>query len=63
MWFKIPYKLNSWEFFDLLLQKSQVVGTSGAGFGPNGEGYFRFTAFNSLENTTKAMDRFEQIFE
>lgn len=63
IWFKIPYKLNSWEFFDLLLQKSQVVGTPGAGFGPNGEGYFRFTAFNSLENTTKAMDRFEQIFE
>ena len=63
IWFKIPHKLNSWEFFDLLLQKSQIVGTPGVGFGPNGEGYFRFTAFNSLENTSKAMGRFEQIFE
>ena len=63
IWFKIPHKLNSWEFFDLLLQKSQIVGTPGVGFGPNGEGYFRFTAFNSLENTLKAMGRFEQIFE
>lgn len=62
IWFEIPNKLTSWEFFDLLLQKSQIVGTPGVGFGPNGEGYFRFTAFNSLQNTIKAMNKFEQIF-
>lgn len=61
IWLKIPNHLNSWEFFDLLLQKSQVVGTPGVGFGATGEGYFRLTAFNSLENTIKAMDKFEQI--
>ncbi len=62
VWLKIPNSINSWEFFDLLLQKSQVIGTPGVGFGTNGEGYFRLTAFNSLENTIKAMDKFEQIF-
>lgn len=61
IWLKIPNHLNSWEFFDLLLQKSQVVGTPGVGFGATGEGYFRLTAFNSLKNTIKAMDKFEQI--
>ena len=62
IWFKIPDNTNSWEFFDTLLSKANVVGTPGRGFGPNGEGYFRLTAFNSLENTLIAMDRFEQIF-
>ena len=63
IWLKIPNYLNSWEFFDLLLKKTQVVGTPGVGFGANGEGYFRLTAFNSLENTIKAMDKFEQIID
>lgn len=61
IWLKIPNKLSSWEFFDLLLQKCQIVGTPGIGFGSNGEGYFRLTAFNSVENTIKAMEKFEQI--
>jgi len=62
IWFKIPEGTTSWEFFDTLLSKASVVGTPGIGFGANGEGYFRLTAFNSLENTLIAMDRFEQIF-
>lgn len=48
---------NSWEFFDLLLNRAGVVCTPGAGFGKCGEGYIRISAFNSLENVTKAMDR------
>lgn len=62
IWLKIPDNISSWEFFDTLLSKANVVGTPGSGFGSNGEGYFRLTAFNSLENTLIAMDRFEQIF-
>ena len=62
IWLKIPDNISSWEFFDTLLSKANVVGTPGSGFGANGEGYFRLTAFNSLENTLIAMDRFEQIF-
>lgn len=62
VWLKIPDNISSWEFFDNLLSKANVIGTPGSGFGVNGEGYFRLTAFNSLENTLIAMDRFEQIF-
>ena len=62
VWFKIPDGTNSWEFFDTLLSKANVVGTPGSGFGSNGEGYFRLSAFNSLENTLIAMERFKQIY-
>ena len=54
--------LPSWEFFDQLLNKAQVVGTPGSGFGPSGEGYFRLTAFGSAENTVKAIDRIKNAF-
>ncbi|MHC4842241.1 MAG: LL-diaminopimelate aminotransferase, partial [Planctomycetota bacterium] len=47
IWLKTPDNLSSWEFFDLLLTKANVVGTPGAGFGPSGEGYFRLTAFGT----------------
>lgn len=57
IWLKTPDKMTSWEFFDYLLEKLNVVGTPGSGFGPSGEGYFRLTAFGSLENTQKAMER------
>ena len=57
VWLKTPEGVNSWEFFDLLLNRCYVVGTPGAGFGPNGEGYFRLTAFNTLEKTTEALER------
>ena len=62
IWIKIPNSLSSWEFFDLLLNKAQVIGTPGIGFGKFGEGYFRLSSFNSLENTQKATSRFNQIF-
>lgn len=54
-------KCDSWEFFDMLLNKIQIVGTPGAGFGKNGEGHFRLTSFSSLENTTEAMERFKKL--
>lgn len=57
IWLKTPEKVTSWEFFDYLLEELNIVGTPGSGFGPSGEGYFRLTAFGSLENTQKAMER------
>lgn len=60
IWFKCPNK-DSWAFFDRLLNEANVVGTPGAGFGKNGEGYFRLTAFNNYANTALAMKRFEQM--
>lgn len=57
VWLKVPEGLTSWEFFDTLLEKANVVGTPGSGFGPSGEGYFRLTAFGSRDNTTEAIDR------
>ena len=62
IWLKCPENRTSWEFFDYLLEKIQVVGTPGSGFGKNGEGYFRLTSFNSRENTVEAMQRFESLF-
>ena len=61
IWLKTPDKMTSWEFFDFLLEKANVVGTPGSGFGPCGEGYFRLTAFGSYENTKKAMERIQSI--
>jgi len=62
IWIKIPNNIKSWDFFNTLLTKANIVGTPGVGFGSCGEGYFRLTAFNSTENTLIAMDRIEQIF-
>ena len=53
--------MTSWEFFDFLLEKANVVGTPGSGFGPSGEGYFRLTAFGSYENTLEVIKRIENI--
>ena len=57
VWLKVPKNLTSWEFFDKLLEEVNVVGTPGSGFGPNGEGYFRLTAFGTKENTIQAIER------
>ena len=57
IWLRVPESYTSWEFFDYLLEKANVVGTPGSGFGPSGEGYFRLTAFGSRENTIEAMER------
>lgn len=62
IWLKCPNGMSSWEFFDYLLQNAQVVGTPGAGFGNNGEGFFRLTSFGSRENTLEAMERFKKLF-
>lgn len=61
IWLKTPQNMTSWEFFDYLLEKVQIVGTPGAGFGPSGEGYFRLTAFGSAENTLRAIERIKNL--
>ncbi|MDE6586240.1 MAG: LL-diaminopimelate aminotransferase [Clostridia bacterium] len=63
VWFKCPDGLSSWEFFDKLLNEAQVVGTPGCGFGKNGEGYFRLTAFGDIENTKEAVSRIKLLFK
>lgn len=60
IWLKCPGG-DSWAFFDKLLWEANVVGTPGAGFGKNGEGFFRLTAFNNYENTLEAMERIKKI--
>lgn len=61
IWLKTPDNMTSWEFFDFLLEKANVVGTPGAGFGPSGEGYFRLTAFGTYENTLAAIERIKAL--
>ena len=61
IWLKTPDKMTSWEFFDYLLEKANVVGTPGSGFGPHGEGYFRLTAFGTYENTVAAVERMKAL--
>ena len=61
VWLKTPKQMNSWEFFDYLLEKANVVGTPGSGFGPSGEGYFRLTAFGTYENTVAAIKRIKEM--
>ena len=61
IWLKTPDNMTSWEFFDYLLEKANVVGTPGSGFGPSGEGYFRLTAFGSYENTVEAIERIKAL--
>ena len=63
IWLKCPNNMKSWEFFDYLLDNIQVVGTPGSGFGTNGEGFFRLTAFGSRENTKKAMERLKTLIK
>lgn len=62
IWLRTPDNLTSWEFFDLLLHKVQVVGTPGSGFGPSGEGYFRLTSFGDSEKTREAVARIVSVF-
>lgn len=62
VWLKVPEKMTSWDFFDELLEKANVVGTPGSGFGTHGEGYFRLTGFGTKENTVEAIERIKKIF-
>ena len=63
IWFECPFGMDSWQFFDFLLEKAGVVGTPGAGFGQNGNSWFRLTAFNNKENTVEAMERFRSVLK
>ena len=63
LWLACPAGLSSWEFFDLLLEKGKVVGTPGAGFGQNGEGYFRLTGFGDAERTREAAGRLFEVLK
>ena len=61
IWMKCPDGMGSWEFFDLLLNEIQVVGTPGEGFGACGEGFFRFSTFGSPEDTVEASKRLKAL--
>jgi LL-diaminopimelate aminotransferase len=61
VWIKTPNGMDSWGFFDHLLNKANVVGTPGSGFGAAGEGYFRLSAFNSRKNVNEAMARIKSL--
>ncbi len=63
IWLECPGGMSSWEFFDLLLEEAQVVGTPGVGFGPAGEGYFRLSAFGRTEACKEAMERIERVLK
>ena len=62
LWLETPKQMASWDFFDQLLERANVVGTPGAGFGPAGEGFFRLSAFNSRANIEEALARIQQAF-
>ena len=61
IWLKCPDDMGGWEFFDMILDRFGIVGTPGEGFGENGAGYFRLTAFGSYENTLKACEFFKTL--
>lgn len=63
IWFKCPDNMESWDFFHKLLNEAEIVGTPGSGFGKNGEGWFRMTAFGSREKTVEAMARLEKLLK
>lgn len=63
IWMQCPNGMDSWTFFDYLLNETGIVGTPGSGFGKNGEGYFRLTAFSTYENTVKAMELLKQLLK
>ncbi|MBE5997772.1 MAG: aminotransferase class I/II-fold pyridoxal phosphate-dependent enzyme, partial [Lachnospiraceae bacterium] len=61
VWLKTPEGVSSWDFFDRLLDRCNIVGTPGCGFGPSGEGYFRLTAFGTRNNTVEAVERMKKL--
>ncbi len=61
LWMKCPGSMDSWTFFDYLLNEAEIVGTPGEGFGKNGEGWFRLTAFGDAEKTKEAMERIKRL--
>ncbi len=63
IWLKCPNGMESWDFFDALLTKANVVGTPGAGFGENGKYFFRLTAFGDKDATKEAVKRILDVFK
>lgn len=63
LWLKCPNRMGSWEFFDYLLENANVVGTPGSGFGKNGDGFFRLTAFGDADETREACDRIYHLLK
>ncbi len=63
LWMECPDGMDSWTFFDYLLENAAIVGTPGAGFGINGEGYFRLTGFGSQPKTMEAMQRIASLLK
>lgn len=63
IWLRCPDGMDSWAFFDYLLNGAAVVGTPGAGFGDAGEGYFRLTAFSDRESTLEAVERMKALLK
>ncbi len=61
VWLKVPGKISSWDFFDMLLKEIQVVGTPGSGFGKCGEGYFRLSSFGDVHKVEEAVSRLKTI--
>ena len=61
LWLKCPNGMDSWTFFDYLLENANVVGTPGAGFGRNGDGFFRLTAFGDQKRTLEAAERLKKL--
>ena len=61
VWVNSNRGIRSWDLFDKLLKEANVVGTPGSGFGPSGEGYFRFSSFATHENVLNAMDRLNNL--
>ncbi|MDR0906290.1 MAG: aminotransferase class I/II-fold pyridoxal phosphate-dependent enzyme, partial [Oscillospiraceae bacterium] len=60
IWLKAPNGQGSWDYFDYLLNEKNIVGTPGAGFGKNGDGFLRLTAFGTRENTLEAVARLKK---
>lgn len=61
IWFKVPEGYTSWDYFDVLLDRANVVTTPGCGFGTDGEGYLRLSSFGSYENTIEAINRIRKL--
>ena len=63
VWLRCPGFDDSWKFFDYLLEEANVVGTPGCGFGKNGQGYFRLTAFGGEDTTAEAVERLKKLLK
>ena len=63
VWFKCPDNMKSWDCFDMMLEKKQIIGTPGVGFGECGEGYFRLSSFGDPNDTKEAAERMKELFK